>query len=180
MGGYQKGKTNLDFTEARDSERRWHQLGICKSAPHSRQTTMPAPNRSVFLQAGCLSCCPTNSVKALKAKSPVFRRRKSGNRTLQCWLWLRPRRRWSSGRVGSSCSGGGSGGRELEVSFVVSAQQRWAGRVALLEVREVLVRRARRVSALLAHVHLHTPTGAPLSINNNNDRLTAFDPGQPG
>jgi len=24
---YQKGKTNLDFTEARDSECRWHQLG---------------------------------------------------------------------------------------------------------------------------------------------------------
>ena len=24
---YQKGKTNVDFTEARDSERWWHQLG---------------------------------------------------------------------------------------------------------------------------------------------------------
>jgi len=24
---YQKGKTNLDFTEARDSECQWHQLG---------------------------------------------------------------------------------------------------------------------------------------------------------
>ena len=24
---YQKGKTNLDFTEARDSEQQWHQLG---------------------------------------------------------------------------------------------------------------------------------------------------------
>ena len=28
---------------------------------------MPAVHRSVFLQAGCPSCCPTNSVKALKA-----------------------------------------------------------------------------------------------------------------
>jgi len=36
----------------------------CKSAPHSRQTTMPAPHHSVFLQAGCPSCRPTNSVKA--------------------------------------------------------------------------------------------------------------------
>ena len=27
MGQYQKGKTNLDFTEARDSEWQWHQLG---------------------------------------------------------------------------------------------------------------------------------------------------------
>ena len=32
---------------------------ICKSAPHSRQITTPAPHRSVFLQAGCPSCCPT-------------------------------------------------------------------------------------------------------------------------
>ena len=56
MSRYQKGKTNRDFTEARDSEWQWQQLGhmqICTS-PHS-----------VFLQAGCLSCRPTNSIKAL-------------------------------------------------------------------------------------------------------------------
>jgi len=29
---------------------------------------MPAAHHSVFLQAGCPSCCPTNTVKALKAK----------------------------------------------------------------------------------------------------------------
>ena len=40
---------------------------ICKSAPSSRQITMPAPQHSAFLQAGCPSCRPTNSVKALKA-----------------------------------------------------------------------------------------------------------------
>ena len=40
---------------------------VCKSAPRSRQITMPAPHCSIFLQAGCPSCCPTNSVKALKA-----------------------------------------------------------------------------------------------------------------
>jgi len=31
---YQEGKTNLDFTEARDSEWQWHQLGrmqVCTS-----------------------------------------------------------------------------------------------------------------------------------------------------
>ena len=27
MSRYQKGKTSLDFTEARDSEWQWHQLG---------------------------------------------------------------------------------------------------------------------------------------------------------
>ena len=40
---------------------------ICKSAPRSRQITTPAPHHSVFLQAGCSSCHPTNSIKALKA-----------------------------------------------------------------------------------------------------------------
>ena len=40
---------------------------VCNSAPCSRQITMPAPHHSVFLQAGCPSCRPTNSVKALKA-----------------------------------------------------------------------------------------------------------------
>jgi len=42
---YQKGKTNLDFTEAGDSEWQSHQRAICKSAPHSRQITMPAPHQ---------------------------------------------------------------------------------------------------------------------------------------
>ena len=42
---------------------------ICKPAPRSRQITTPAPHRWVFLQAGCPSCHPTNSVKALKAKA---------------------------------------------------------------------------------------------------------------
>ena len=43
---------------------------ICKqSAPRSRQITLPAPHQSVFLQAGCPSCRPTNSVNALKANA---------------------------------------------------------------------------------------------------------------
>ena len=42
-----------------------------KSAPRSRQITMPAPHHSVFLQAGCPSCRTTNSVKALKAQNLV-------------------------------------------------------------------------------------------------------------
>jgi len=44
---------------------RW---AICKSTPHPRQTTIPASHHSVFLQTGCPSCRPTNSVKALKAE----------------------------------------------------------------------------------------------------------------
>ena len=38
---------------------------ICQSALRCRQITTPAPHDSVLLQAGCPSCHPTNSVKAL-------------------------------------------------------------------------------------------------------------------
>jgi len=41
---------------------------ICKSAPRPRQITTPVPHHSVLLWAGCPSCRPTNSVKALKVK----------------------------------------------------------------------------------------------------------------
>ena len=66
---YQKGKTNLDFTEATDSEWQWHQLGhmqVCTSLYTDNHASTPPLS---FLQAGCPSCCPTNSVKALKAKN---------------------------------------------------------------------------------------------------------------
>jgi len=65
---YQKNKTNLDFTEARDSEWQWHQLGhmqVCTSLQTDNHGSTPPLS---FLQAGCPSCRPTNSVKALKAK----------------------------------------------------------------------------------------------------------------
>ena len=65
---YQKGKTNLDFTEARDSEWQWHQLGhmqVCTSLQTDNHASTPP---LCFLQAGCPSCHPTNSVKALKAQ----------------------------------------------------------------------------------------------------------------
>ena len=59
---YQIGKTNLDFTGARDSEWQWHQLGMRKSAPRSRQITMPAPHHSVFYRPDALPAAqPTAS-----------------------------------------------------------------------------------------------------------------------
>ena len=64
---YQKGRTNLDFTEARDSEWQWHQLGqmqVSTLLQTDNHTSIPPLS---FLQAGCPSCGPTNSVKALKA-----------------------------------------------------------------------------------------------------------------
>ena len=50
---YQKGKTNLDFTEARDSEWQWHQLGhmeVCISLQTDSHANTPPLS---FLQARC-------------------------------------------------------------------------------------------------------------------------------
>ena len=60
-------KVNLDFTEARDSEWQWHQLGhmqVCTSLQTDNHASTPPLS---FLQARCPSCRPTNSVKALNA-----------------------------------------------------------------------------------------------------------------
>jgi len=58
---YQKGKTNLDFTEARDSEWQWHQLGhrqVCTSL----QTDDHDTHHSVFYRPDALSAAqPTAS-----------------------------------------------------------------------------------------------------------------------
>jgi len=68
---YQKGKTNLDFTEARDSEWQWHQLGhmqVCTFLQTDNHASTPPLS---FLQAECPSCRPTNSIKALEALNLV-------------------------------------------------------------------------------------------------------------
>ena len=62
-----EGNTNLDFTEARDSEWQWLQLGhmqVCTSLQTDNHASTPPLS---FLQAGCPFCRQTNSVKALKA-----------------------------------------------------------------------------------------------------------------
>jgi len=70
---YQKSKTNLDFTEAKDSEWQWHQLvhmQVCTSLQTDNHASTPPLN---FLQAGCPSCHPTNSVKALKHSTTTLK-----------------------------------------------------------------------------------------------------------
>jgi len=67
---YEKGKTNLDFTEAKDNEWQRHQLDhmqFCTSLQTDNHINTPPLS---FLQAGCPSCHPTNSIKALKALCP--------------------------------------------------------------------------------------------------------------
>jgi len=52
VGRYQKGKTNLDFTEARDSKWQWHQLGhmlVCTLLQADNHASTPP---LCFLQAG--------------------------------------------------------------------------------------------------------------------------------
>ena len=63
---YQKGKTNLDFTGARDSEWQWHQLGHMQVCTSLQTDNHDSTSLLSFLQAGCPSCRPTNSIKALK------------------------------------------------------------------------------------------------------------------
>jgi len=56
---YQKGKTNLDFTEARDSEWKWHQLGnmqVCTSL----QTDNHASNPPLMFFTGWMPFLPPN------------------------------------------------------------------------------------------------------------------------
>jgi len=70
---FQKGKTNLDFTEARDSEWQWHQLGhmqVCISP----QTDNHASNPPLSFFTGRVPFLPPNQqrqstegIKALKA-----------------------------------------------------------------------------------------------------------------
>ena len=54
---HQKGKTNLDFTEARDSEWQWQVCTSFQTDNHANTSPLS------FLQAGCPSCRPTNSVR---------------------------------------------------------------------------------------------------------------------
>jgi len=69
---YQKGKINLDFTEARDSEWQWHQLDHMQACTLLQTDNHASTPPLSFLQAGCPSCCPANSVKALKASEMTY------------------------------------------------------------------------------------------------------------
>jgi len=51
---HQKGKTNLDFTEARDNERQWHQLG------HKQVYTLLQTHNHANTSPGQMPFLPTN------------------------------------------------------------------------------------------------------------------------
>jgi len=59
---YQKGKTNVDFAEARAVSGSGISWAVCKPAPRSRQITTPAPHHSVFYRQDALPAAqPTAS-----------------------------------------------------------------------------------------------------------------------
>jgi len=76
---YQKGKTNLDFTGARDSEWQWHQLGdrqVCTSLQTDNRTStsllkffyrldaLPAPNQQCQSTEGMILTVSVDSKTA--------------------------------------------------------------------------------------------------------------------
>jgi len=72
---YQRGKNQSQsgFTGARYSVWKWYQLGhmqICTSP----QTDNHASTHDSFLKARCPSCCPANSVKALKVTGIIMKK----------------------------------------------------------------------------------------------------------
>jgi len=68
---YQKGKTSLDCTKARDSEWQWHQLGCMQVCP-SLQTDNHASTPPLSFFAGRMPVLPPNeqrqSTEGLKKK----------------------------------------------------------------------------------------------------------------
>ena len=77
---HQKGKTNLDFTGARDSEWQWHQLGhmqVCTSLQTDNHASTPP---LCFLQAGCPSCRPNQQRQSTE----------SGFKTISTKMLLKP------------------------------------------------------------------------------------------
>jgi len=91
---YQKGKTSLNFTEVRDSDWQWHQQGhmqVCTLLQTDNHTRTPP--LLCFLQAGCPSCCPTNSIKALEAinTNSKYKRNKNYSENLHiCQKFVMP------------------------------------------------------------------------------------------
>ena len=73
----------------------WHQLGhmqVCTSLQTDNHASTPPLS---FLQAGCLSCRPTNSIKALKEKDSL-----SDSAEIRCCPW------WASLSISRSLKSG--------------------------------------------------------------------------
>ena len=71
MSRYQKNKTNLDFTEARDSEWQWHQLGhiqVCTSLQTDNNTSI----RPLSFFTGRMPFLPPNQQRQSTEGNSIF------------------------------------------------------------------------------------------------------------
>jgi len=68
---YQKGKTNLDFNDARGSEWQWHQPGHMQVCTLLQTDNHASTSPLSFFTGRMAFLPPTNSVKALKAKDKI-------------------------------------------------------------------------------------------------------------
>ena len=74
---HQKGKTNLDFTEARDGEWQWHQLGhmqVCTSLQTDNHTSKCQHRTTQFF-------CRPDALPAAQPKASMHRRQKGRTQT---------------------------------------------------------------------------------------------------
>ena len=85
---YQKGKTNLDFTEAREVSGSGISWAICKSAPRSRQITMPVPHHSGFYRLDALPAAQPTASKHWRLSELVHAltyKKELCAQVQQCW-----------------------------------------------------------------------------------------------
>ena len=129
---YQKDKTNLDFTEARDSEWQWHQLGqmlqVCTSLQTDNHASTP-PLR--FLQARCPSCRPTNSVKALKANIKINEKIKEQQIKYSMYCYCIRPHHWCTQPVATDVAWFVCLSVHLLVTTISCAKKGWSDRYAI-------------------------------------------------
>ena len=64
--------TILDFVGVEENDKVVVTIGTVRRAKLQSNRHHQQTNTQLFLEAGCPSCCPTNSVKALKVKTITF------------------------------------------------------------------------------------------------------------
>jgi len=75
---YQKGKTNLDFTETRHSEWQWHQLGhmqVCTSLQADNHASTPPllpPNQQRQSTVGTEICSASEKLNHMKLSHLLY------------------------------------------------------------------------------------------------------------
>jgi len=68
---YQKGKTNLDFTEARGSDWQWHQLGHMQVCISLQTDNHPSTPPLKFFTGGMHFLLPNQQRQSTKGNTPV-------------------------------------------------------------------------------------------------------------